>query len=81
MSAHLLLNGARIALLRTRLIHGHSPPVKHGSIEGRDGRLRFGVATHLNEGKSPRKCGVPIFDDVYAQYLPKRFEESTQRLF
>ena len=81
MAAHLLLNGARIALFRTRPIHVHAASVNDGSIEGRDGSLSFGLTARLNESKAPRSCRVSIFDDIYAQHLPKPFEESSQSLF
>jgi len=81
MAAHLLLNGAGIVFFRTRLIHVDAPSVNDRSIEGHHGSLSFGLAAHLDESKPPGSCRVSIFDDIYAQHLPKPFEESSQGLF
>ena len=80
MAAHLLLDVARVDILRTRLIHAHAAPVYRGSIERADRGLSLCVAAHFNEGETSGVCRISVFDDIYAQNSPKRFEESSQTL-
>jgi hypothetical protein len=72
---------AAAIFLRTRFIDGQVPAVQFLPVQGADGALRFGVATHLDETESLGPACIPVRNDADALNGSILFEQRTDRVF
>ena len=59
-------------LARTRFIHRQCASLKFFSVKLGNGRVRFGLGSHFNEGKTPRTSRSAVLHDVYSYDCARR---------